>query len=106
MSGILFVVKSVQGKSHPRPSRYDRGLKTSNGKTVGLLLRYDEEIFCHPGGYVIIDTGSRALKGLIRLRKRGVFLLDTGLTWSRVKIRRIILGEVDVGGDICHTGNS
>ena len=42
------------------------------GKTVGLLLGMLMSVF-HAGRYVILDSGFCVLKGLIELKKHGVF---------------------------------
>ena len=39
---------------------------------MGLLLRMMRSYFTN-GGYLIIDSGFCVLKGLIQLRKKGVF---------------------------------
>ena len=42
------------------------------GKTVGLLLRMLKSIY-GSGRYVVLDSGFCVLKGLIELRRRGLF---------------------------------
>ena len=42
------------------------------GKTVGLLLRLTKSIW-HSSRLVILDSGFCVLKGIIELRRRGVF---------------------------------
>ena len=71
MSGILFVVELVEGKEHPRQAG-PLEFEDLGGKTVGLLLRMIKSYF-DTGRYVIIDSGFCVLKGLIQLRKKGVF---------------------------------
>ena len=83
MSGTLLAVHGpkyvlvfdlTEGKAHPRQARtlYFEDL---GGKTVGLLLRM-VKIYFITGGYVSIDYGLCVLKGLIKLRKKGIFDCD------------------------------
>ena len=44
----------------------------NQGKTVGLLLRVLEPIFAR-GNVVILDSGICVLKGIVELKKRGVY---------------------------------
>ena len=69
LSGIMFVIELVEGKDHPRQLEmmYD-----NLGKTVGLMLRCLQSYFAS-GRYVILDSGFCVLKGIIELRKRGIF---------------------------------
>lgn len=70
MSGVLFRMELVEGKDEPveRPAK----AYSDKGKTVGLLLRLTESIW-GSGRIVILDSGFCVLKGLIELRKRGVY---------------------------------
>ena len=74
LSGILFVVDLVEGKTHhcqDGPLEFE----DLGGKTVGLLLRMAKSYFA-TGMYVILDSGLYVLKGLIQLRKKFVFACD------------------------------
>jgi Transposase IS4 len=66
----MFAVELVEQKDHPQ----QRGqlIFEHHGNTVGLLLRRTEQIW-GSGKVVVIDSGFCVLKGLIELRKQGVF---------------------------------
>jgi hypothetical protein len=70
LSGILFAVELVEGKDAPpekqRPEFDDLG------KTVGLLLRLTRSLW-NTAKVVVLDSGFCVLKGIIELRKKGVF---------------------------------
>ena len=69
-SGIMWGIDLVEGKDRPRAlgqQQFD-----DMGSTVGLLLRMLTPIF-HKGYVVILDSGFCVLKGIIELRKKGVF---------------------------------
>ena len=70
LSHILFQVELVEGKDQPRA----RGQKQFNklGKTVGLLLRLTKPLWS-TGKVVVLDSGFCVLKGIVELKKRGVF---------------------------------
>ena len=71
LSGILFVVELVEGKEHPcqaGPLEFE----DLCGKNVWLLLHMMKSYFA-TGRHVIIDSGFCVLKGLVQLRKKGVF---------------------------------
>ena len=59
----------VEGKDSPSEiiPKYN-----NQGKTVGLLLRVLEPIFTR-GNVVILDSGFCVLKGIVELKKRGVY---------------------------------
>ena len=61
----------VEGKAH---SRQAGSLEFGDlgGKTVGLFLCMMKRYFA-TGRYVILDSGFYVLKGLIQLRKKGIF---------------------------------
>jgi Transposase IS4 len=70
LSRIMWGVELVEGKDAPnnRPKKFeDKG-----GATVGLLLRLCEPVF-YTGICLVLDSGFCVLKGLIELRKVGVF---------------------------------
>ena len=71
MSGIIFAIELVEGKDRPKelgkPDGHFKG-----GVTVGLLLRLTKSLY-HTGKCVILDSGFCVLKGLVELRKVGVF---------------------------------
>ena len=69
-SGILYAMELREGKDRPpqRPKpKYD-----DLGKTVGLLLRLTRQLHA-TSKVVVLDSGFCVLKGIIELRKRGVF---------------------------------
>ena len=69
-SGIMWGIDLVEGKDHPQQlgiQQYD-----NFGSTFGLLLRMLAPIY-HKGFIVILDSGFCVLKGIIELRKKGVF---------------------------------
>ena len=69
-SGIMWGIDLVEGKDHPQQlgiQQYD-----NFGSTVGLLFRRLAPIY-HKGFIVILDSGFYVLKGIIELRKKGVF---------------------------------
>ena len=66
----MFNIEMVEGKDHPpqiEETEYDK-----MGKTVGLLVHLCSSLFS-TGKVVILDSGFCVLKGLIELRKLGVF---------------------------------
>ena len=63
----MFHLELVEGKDSPDKKEYE-GL----GKTVGVLLRLTKPIH-HSGRVVILDSGFCVLKGIVELRKKGVF---------------------------------
>ena len=70
----MFVVELVEGKEHTclaGPLEFEY----LGGKTVGLFLRTMKSYFS-TGRYVILDSGFCVLKGLVQLRKKGVFVYD------------------------------
>ena len=70
LSGIMWGIDLVEGKDHPQQLcqlEYEE-----LGSTVGLLLRMLFPIF-HLGFVVILDSGFCGLKGIVELRKKGVF---------------------------------
>ena len=69
LSGILWQMELVEGKdapSQPVPKF------NNQGKTVGLLLLVLEPIF-GKGNMVVLDSGFCVLKGIVELKKRGVY---------------------------------
>ena len=68
-SGILWQMELVEGKDSPSEiiPKYNH-----QGKTVGLLLHMLEPIFTR-GNVVILDSGFCMLKGIVELKKRGVY---------------------------------
>ena len=69
LSGILWQMELVEGKDSP-----SQIIPKSNneGKTVGLLLHVFEPIFAK-GMVVILDSGFCVLRGIIELKKQGVY---------------------------------
>ena len=69
LSGILWQMELIEGKD----SRSEITPEYNNqGKTVGLLLCVLEPIFTR-GNAVILDSGFCMLKGIVELKKRGVY---------------------------------
>ena len=69
LSGILWQMELVEGKDSPSeiiPKFNNQGI------TVGLLLRVLEPIF-GKGMVIILDSGFCVLKGIVELKKRGVY---------------------------------
>ena len=69
-SGIMWGIEMVEGKDHPQQLGHPQ--HDNLGSTVGLLLRILTPIF-FKGFIVILDSGFCILKGIIELRKKGVF---------------------------------
>ena len=69
LSGIFWQMELVEGKDSPSQivPKFN-----NEGKTVGLLLRVLEPIFAK-GMVVILDSGFCVLRGIIELKKRGVY---------------------------------
>ncbi len=69
-SGILTQIELVEGKD--RPAEMEAPEFDNKGMTVGLLLCLLQPYFtsCQ---YVVLDSGFCVLKGIVELRKRGVF---------------------------------
>ena len=70
LSRIFSVVELVEGKEHTCQSG-PLDFEDLGGKNVGLLLRMMKSCFS-TGRYVILDSSFCVLKGLIKLRKKGV----------------------------------
>lgn len=70
VNGILYQFELVEGKDTPRQriAEFD----DHGGRTVGLLLRLTRPIW-NTGKVVILDSGFCVLKGLVELKKKGVF---------------------------------
>ena len=69
-SGIMWGIDLVEGKDHPQQLGIQQYYNF--GSTVGMLLRMLAPIY-HKGFIVILDSGFCVLKGIIELRKKGVF---------------------------------
>ena len=69
-SGIMCGIDLVEGQD--RPQRLGIQQYNNFGSTVGLLLRMLSPIY-QKGFFVILDSGVCVLKGIIELRKKGVF---------------------------------
>lgn len=70
LSGVMYWIELVEGKDAP-PERGSPAF-SHHGKTVGLMLRMCQSIF-HSGKLVVLDSGFCVLKGIIELKKMGVF---------------------------------
>ena len=71
MSRILFVVELVEGKEHPHQAG-PLDFEDLGKNTMGLVLPMMKSYFIS-GSYAILGSGFWFLKGLIQLRKKGVF---------------------------------
>ena len=69
-SGILWRLELVEGKD--RPAERPPPMFHWTGNTVGLLLRLTQPIHGQ-GKVVILDSGFCVLKGIVELKKRGVY---------------------------------
>ena len=70
-AGIMYQLELVEGKDCPRelgPKKYN----SYKGKTVGLMCCMTVPIH-HMGKVVIMDSGFGVLKGLLELKKLGVY---------------------------------
>jgi hypothetical protein len=65
----MFVIELVEGKDAP-PQMSKQF--SQHGKTAGLLLRMLQSYF-HTARYIVLDSGFCVLKGIIELRKNGLF---------------------------------
>jgi len=68
-SGVMFAVELMEGKD--KPPQVNKEF-SNRGKTVGLLLHLTRPIW-HSSRIVILDSGFCVLKGIVGLRKKGVF---------------------------------
>ena len=69
LSDILWQMELVEGKDSPSEIIPEYN---NQGKTVGLLLRVLEPIFAR-GNVVILESGFCMLKGVVELKKHGVY---------------------------------
>ena len=67
----MFAMEIVEGKDAPRSRQYQE-FDDLGGKTVGLLLRLSKSI-CGSARIIILDSGFCVLKGIIELRKKGLY---------------------------------
>ena len=69
-SRVMYRVEIVEGKDMPceRPAKEFNEL----GKTVGLMLRLTRP-FWSTSKVVVFDSGFCVLKGIVELRRKGVF---------------------------------
>ena len=70
MSDIMFAVELVEGKDEPPQAQSKE--HSEKGKMVSLLLRLTSSIEGR-GSIVVLDSGFCVLKGIIELRKRGIY---------------------------------
>ena len=71
MSGILFDVELLEGKAHTHQAG-PLEFEDLDRKNVGLLLHAMKR-YLYTGGYIILDSVFSVLKGLIQLKKKGIF---------------------------------
>ena len=64
-------MEMVEGKDMPKEVKMARNVKRGE-ETIGLLLRLTRSLYS-TGKVVILDSGFCVLRGLIELRKVGVF---------------------------------
>jgi len=70
LCGVLFDLELVEGKD--RPTELPQPEFDQHGKTVGLLVRLTKSLW-GTGKLVILDSGFCVVKGLVELKKKGVF---------------------------------
>ena len=70
--GIMWGMELVEGKDAPHAAEHPKPKYNNHGNAVGLLLRILEPIFTR-GSVVVLDSGFCVLKGIIELKKRGVY---------------------------------
>ena len=70
ITNIMYGIEIVEGKD--APAEREKSEYSEKGPTVGLLLRLCKSLY-NTGKVVILDSGFCVLKGLIELRKVGVF---------------------------------
>ena len=83
-TGILYQMEMVEGKDMPKEVKMARNVKRGE-ETIGLLLRLTRSLYS-TGKVVILDSGFCVLRGLIELRKVGVFasaLIKKRRYWPR-----------------------
>jgi Transposase IS4 len=91
----MFGVEIVEGKGTPRkkpPKEFE-----SLGKTVGLLLRLTKPLW-GTAKMVVLDSGFCVLKGIIELKKRGVFaalLIKKRCYWPKYVAGNMIKAHFD-----------
>ena len=71
-SDILYSMELVEGKDQPKEGPHKDKAFDNLGRTVGLLLRLTTPIW-HQARTVILDSGFCVLKGIIELKKKGVY---------------------------------
>ena len=91
LSGILWQMELVEGKDSPSEiiPKFN-----NQWKTVGLLLRVLEPIF-GKGMVVILDSGFCVLKGIVELKKRGIYasaLIKKRKYWTKY-IKGDVIGQ-------------
>ena len=75
----------VEGRDHPIPMGRPEFETSPNMKTFGLMLRLTRAL-CSTWKAVIMDSGFCVLKGLLEMRKRGVYgsaLIKKRCYWPR-----------------------
>ena len=88
-SGIMWGMELLEGKDASDAAEYPKPKYNNHGNTVGLLLQILEPLFTR-GSVVALDSGFCVLKGIIELKKRGVYVsaliksIATGQSTSRV----------------------
>ena len=83
-TGILYQMEMVEGKDMPKEVKMARNVKRCE-ETIGLLLRLTRSLYS-TGKVVILDSDLCVLRGLIELRKVGVFasaLIKKRRYWPR-----------------------
>ena len=72
-SGIMWGMELVEGKDVSHTAEHPKPKHNNHGNTVSLLLQILEPIFAR-GSVVVLDSGFCVLKGIIELKKRGVYV--------------------------------
>ena len=68
----MYVWVIVEGRDHPIPMGRPEFETSPNMKTIGIMLRLTRALWS-TGKAVIMDGGFCVLKGLLEMRKRGVY---------------------------------
>ena len=72
MSGIMWGIELVEGKDAPHAAAHPKPKHNNHRNTVCLLLHILQPIFTK-GYVVVLDSGFCVLKGIVELKKRGVY---------------------------------
>ena len=68
----MWGMELVEGKDAPHAGEHPKSKHNNLGNTVGLLLQILEPTFGR-GSIVVLDSRFCVLKGIVELKKRGVY---------------------------------